>query len=645
MKTKLLIAMTSALALSACKSDYELPSSGNSLGSVALSGDAIIGSTLSADITEGNGFESGNVTYTWLLDGVAISGASSSSYTVLSTDEGAKISLNVSYVDNDGYSEIATSSLTDTIEFPAVPSEGSVEITGDAYIGFELTAEIIDDNGSGDTSIDYTWLADGVVIADANEATYMLTAADEGKTISVTVSYLDNDGFEEASTSYPTAAITEKPADIITSKVASITDTMDDDAGELRYKHSSAIEEGKLTVSFAKDEVLTADGSAKEAYIALYGNSTSTAAAIVDLRIGNGTYTIRNSDIAVTSTFTPGEWIDVEMTWDASSASESVAPLVTISINGSAVTTEAFNSVSEDLASVMDGAKTVVFKLGDTGSVVTGAYLVDDFTLYSDISGTTVAYSDDFEGYEVNSSLDTDNTESPYDSSTADAFVVEVIRAGTSTPTEPEAPSTTRGKFASITDTMTDDAGELRFKGAMLAAGKLTASFNKAEGDEKDAYIGLYGNSTSVADAVIDLRIKNGVFEIRNNETILSAVTFKTDEWHDIEITWDSSSTTEVTSLNLSIDGEAFGPFLSATTETLDLTTDGVSTVVFKLGDNGGVASTAFLVDDIKLYSDVEATVEVFSDDFEGYSVGDSLAADNSASPYNSNSAEVVVGQ
>ena len=194
---------------------------------------------------------------------------------------------------------------------------------------------------------------------------------------------------------------------------------MTDDAGELRYKHGASIEAGKLSVSFAKDEVVTEDGSAKEAYIALYGSSTSTAAAVLDLRIGNGTYTIRNSDIAVTSTFTPGEWIDVEMTWDASAATDSVAPLVTLSINGTAVTTEAFSSVSEDLASVMDGVKTVAFKLGDTSSVVTGAYLVDDFKLYSD--ATTIAFEDDFEGYTLGSSLDA----SPYDSSTAEAVVAQ----------------------------------------------------------------------------------------------------------------------------------------------------------------------------------------------------------------------------
>jgi hypothetical protein len=76
---------------------------------------------------------------------------------------------------------------------------------------------------------------------------------------------------------------------------------------------------------------------------------------------------------------------------------------------------------------VVDGVKTIAFKLSDTGSVVTGAYLVDDIKLYSDIAGTVVAFEDDFEStrYTVGDSLDTDNLASPYDGSTAEAVVAD----------------------------------------------------------------------------------------------------------------------------------------------------------------------------------------------------------------------------
>lgn len=657
MNKKLLIAITSALALSACNDDGVTPSKGNSIGMVQLSGDNETGTTLSAELTDGNGFDANSITYNWMADDVAIVGATSSSYLLTDLVLGKKITVSVDYVDNDGYAEFSKSNPTDIIEIPSVPSEGSVAISGDVYVDFELTATISDDNGSGDTPVTYTWMADGVVIADASAARYMLTADELGKTITVIATYTDNDGYEEDTTSYPTVAVTVKPADVVTTKVATITDNMTDDAGELRYKHSSTIKAGKLSVSFAKDEVITADGTAKEAYIALYGSSTSTSKAMVDLRIGNGTFTIRDqASIDVAATFTPGEWIDVEMTWDASSASDTVAPLVTISINGTAVTTTAFSSVSTDLATVMDGVQTVVFKLSDTSSVVTGAYLVDDVKLYSDIAGTTVAFEDDFESYSVTDSLGSNNANSPYNSSTAEAVVAEAIRSVTvqpEVPTIPTSPTTTHGQYASISDNMTDDAGELRYKGSsMITAGKLTVSFLKetgtatAEGADKDAYIALYGDSTSTNNAIIDLRIQAGTLEVRNaNGSILNALAFTLDEWHDVEVTWDASSTTEAISVTLTIDDTVFGPFASFSQDSVAKDSDGVKTIAFKLGDTGAVIpNKAYLIDNIKLYSDIAGTVVAFEDDFEGYTVGDSLDTDNAASPYDSSTAEAIVG-
>ena len=461
--------------------------------------------------------------------------------------------------------------------------------------------------------------------------------AELGSVITVSVTYTDNDGFDEMATSEGTAPVTDEvivPPLVEITNVASITDTMTDDAGELRYK-DSMLEQGKLTVSFNK----TMDDG-KDAYIGLFGSITSTSNAVIDLRIQNGVFQIRNNADAILSevTYTLGEWHEVEMTWDSSSTSE--VTTLTLSIDGVmygpflSATTE-----GPDLAA--DGVSTVIFKLGDNGGVTESVFLVDDFKLYSDMAGTTEVFSDDFEGYAVGDSLDTDNSASPYNSSTAEAVVDEAQRI---VEEETEEPAEPNFNVAAITDTMTDDAGELRYKDSMLEKGKLSVSFNKSLDDGKDAYIGLYGSSTSTNNAVIDLRIQNGVFQIRNNaDAILSEVTYTLGEWHDVEMTWDSSSTSEVTTLTLSIDGVMYGPFLSATTEGPDLVVDGVSTVIFKLGDNSGVTESAFLVDDFKLYSDMEGTTEVFSDDFESYTVGDSLDTDNSASPYNSSTAEAVV--
>lgn len=205
-------------------------------------------------------------------------------------------------------------------------------------------------------------------------------------------------------------------------QIAKITDNMDDDAGELRYKleSSDVIPAGKISVSFLKEA-----GIEKDAYIGLFGSSTSTSNAMIDLRIQSTGYVIRNNDgIDITIPFTADKWTDVEMTWDTTTGS--AAPMLTVTIDGTSVTTDAFESVSQSLSDVASGVQYVIFKLGDNGSTVgEPAYYVDDFKLYSDTEGTTIHFEDDFEGYSVDDSLDTDNDASPYNSSSAEVIVVK----------------------------------------------------------------------------------------------------------------------------------------------------------------------------------------------------------------------------
>ncbi|MDO3384848.1 VCBS domain-containing protein [Gilvimarinus sp. SDUM040013] len=452
---------------------------------------------------------------------------------------------------------------------------------------------------------------------------------------------------------------------VSTTQAARITDNMIDDAGELRYKFDEAIEKGKLTVSFLKDDnAETADGSAKDAYIGLFGSSTSTSQALVDLRIQADKYVIRDrDDIDVEIPFTPGEWTDVEVTWDASAASADVTPLVTITINGVSVTTEPFSSAASIATSVMDGVEAFIFKLGDNGSTIpVAAYHVDNVKVYSDIEGTMLAFEDDFEGYTVGDSLDPDeNADSVYHGNTAEVVVANVTVAGGDgsggDSGNQTGPGSSGNKLAKITDSMIDDAGELRYKlDSAISEGKLSVSFLKddnaqtADGSAKDAYIGLFGSSTSTSKAIVDLRIQADKFAIRDKDDIAVEVPFTPGIWTDVEMTWDASSASaDVTPLvTITINGtsvttEAFASASASPSEVME----GVEYAIFKLGDNGStIPSAAYHVDDVKIFSDLAGTAIVFEDDFEAYSVGDSLDPDdNSASVYHSNSAEVVVDQ
>lgn len=449
---------------------------------------------------------------------------------------------------------------------------------------------------------------------------------------------------------------------IDTTRAAKITDDDNFDAGELRYKlgGDEVIEQGKLTVNFLKeDDAVDTEGNAKDAYIGLYGVSTSTSNALVDLRIQSDKFLIRDQDdIEVSIPFTPGQWTPVEITWDASDADDTQTPLVTVTINGESVTTEAFRSAAGDPLSVRAGVQVAIFKFGDDSAIVEDrAYYVDDIKLYSDKEGESLVFEDDFEDRPVGQLLDPDENPdiTDYHGNSQWAIVADVPLAGF----PGSGPGNDGNKVAQITDTMSDDAGELRYKRGdeeVLEQGRMSVTFLKnanavdEEGNNKDAYIGLYGNSTSTNDALVDLRIKSDGYQIRNQDDLDVTVPFTPDVWTNVEIAWDASSATDSLppTLTIWIDGTevAGGEFESASASLADVMS-GVQTFIYKFGDNSAIIPDAgYFVDNIKIYSDMDGTELVHEDDFESYGVGDSLDLDdNPDSLYHGNTAESIVAE
>ena len=93
---------------------------------------------------------------------------------------------------------------------PNNPPTGQPRITGTPQVGQTLTAvttDIQDADGLGDFA--YQWKADETNIAEAMDSSYRLTNNEVGKRITVTVSFTDGIGTEEAVTSQPTAAVRE----------------------------------------------------------------------------------------------------------------------------------------------------------------------------------------------------------------------------------------------------------------------------------------------------------------------------------------------------------------------------------------------------------------------------------------------------
>ncbi len=178
-------------------------------GTPSITGTAQENQTLTAD-TSGIADEDGlgAFSYQWLRDGVAIGGATASTYTLGDADVGAQISVQVTYTDGNGNAEgPLTSSQTAAVTNVNDTPTGSVTISGTPTEDQTLTASntLADDDGMG--AVSYQWQRDGVNIAGATNNTYTLTDADVGANITVVASYTDGNGTPESVASAGTGPI------------------------------------------------------------------------------------------------------------------------------------------------------------------------------------------------------------------------------------------------------------------------------------------------------------------------------------------------------------------------------------------------------------------------------------------------------
>jgi hypothetical protein len=198
----------------------------------------------------------GAMSVQWLRDGVAVSGATGTTYTLGDADVGKQISVSVSYTDGQGTSETVTSAQTSAVTGVNDAPTGLPTITGTATENQVLTVNtsaIVDADGLGTMSVQ--WLRDGVAISGATGTTYTLGDADVGKQISVSVSYTDGQGTSETLTSAQTAAVTnvnDAPTGLPT-----ITGTVAED--EVLTVSTSAIADveglGAMSVQWLRDGV------------------------------------------------------------------------------------------------------------------------------------------------------------------------------------------------------------------------------------------------------------------------------------------------------------------------------------------------------------------------------------------------------
>jgi len=322
-------------------------------GTVTISGSATQGQTLTANNTLADLDGLGTITYQWQAGGSAINGATSSTYTLTQAEVGKTVTVVASYTDGHGTAEHVTSTATGIVANVNDAPTGSVVITGTASRGALLTADtsaLHDADGLG--TLNYQWKADDANIANAISNTYILTAAEVGKKITVVVSYTDGYGASESLPSSATTAVSEHQNNLPTGSVT-ITGT--------------ATQNAVLTAS---NDLADLDGLGPISYQwKAAGNAISGAT-------GN-TYTLTEAEVGKVVTVV-ASYTDLfgVLESKASSATSAVlnvndAPTGSVTITGTA-TQNAVLTASNDLADP-DGLGTVSYQWKAGGSDISGA--------------------------------------------------------------------------------------------------------------------------------------------------------------------------------------------------------------------------------------------------------------------------------
>lgn len=318
-------------------------------------------------------------------------------------------------------------------EEPVVPDPSTVvasfssQVDADNSLTYDFTNSSVV-NGIDDKTFTSAWDFGGDGTSSEENPTHTFSA--EG-TYDVVLTVTASDGV--VATATETIEVTAPK-----NRYAVITDTKDDDTGELRLGVDS-IQSGRVTFIYRVAEG-PVDMNIADAFINVTGTSTSGKNSIVEVRLkDNANHEFREgaSDATIASAnFPEGKpdvWVPIEISWASDGTN---TPIYTVIIDGQTVITDASSTtrdpndvdmVAEHLATTIDGAHNFQWKYNSNSSTSDGVYHVDDIVIYSSDSGSeTVVFEDDFQGRVKGDDLNPDaNSESPYHENTSEATVGE----------------------------------------------------------------------------------------------------------------------------------------------------------------------------------------------------------------------------
>ena len=193
----------------------EAPPNNPATGAPTIGGTPQVDQTLMADtsaIADEDGLTNVSYSYQWTAGGSDIDGATGSTYTLTSSEQGETIQVRVTFTDDADNEETLTSVATEAVAAaPNREATGKPTIGGTPQVGVTLTADtspIADADGLTNVSYSYQWIAGGSDIDGATGSTYTLTSSQQGKTIQVRVTFTDDRNNAETLTSIATAEVT-----------------------------------------------------------------------------------------------------------------------------------------------------------------------------------------------------------------------------------------------------------------------------------------------------------------------------------------------------------------------------------------------------------------------------------------------------
>jgi len=621
-------------------------------GSANISGNAVVGETLSASISDPDGVVSGTDSYQWYSNGEAIGGATSATYTLTPSEGGELVSVVVRYTDDTG--------LRETVESGAISIQAAFALTA-TYVhalvdGASCEISPVDGAGVLGAPLGSGLTENGLVSFGSLvplDGTALIACIGGSYVDEATALVLD---------APDTRAVVDVQADaqFTVSPLTEIAASLAEAAGDLNLALSTY--NGSVGVNFALSgditDVAPTDLSATAAGNDDAGRYATALALISQVDANNADTTAGEVVSGLSSDLTDGVFSQATIDAFNQAAIDLGSSPVSANLNSEALTLVqgAINNVPEPAQ--FEGLSASV--PNDREEPLTGMVTVTDVNFgedrlvaQTDVTTTYGSFSIEETGawtYILNTD-DEDVAGLEVGESVSDVIALTSVDG---TPATLVMRITALTQVAEIRNTINGDTGELRLDlDPHQLQGKLAFSFLKTEaladdGNQKDAYITLYGSSGSSSESLVDLRIQGSAtnddgsprdprFLVRNTDSSsypgdMITAPFTPNEWYDIEILWDMSQENQITIL---INGDVLGggPFSTAAVVDGDFTdlnqwfSEGVERVQWRFGDNGTVIPYgSYYIDNVEIFSDTDGSTLVFADDFEGYGVGDIFA-------------------